>query len=226
MAGPYYIVFAGVNGAGKSTLFKTGQWQHGPITADFPRVNPDEILVESGWDWRDGAAQLRAGKEAVRRIRRHLANRESFNQETTLTGHTIMRNIREARKAGFYIVMFYVGLDDPAIANARIEHRGRIGGHVIDPRIVEKRYQASLANLIDVLDDCAEAYLYDNTSLLRLAARLEYGELAYVDQERWARGWTRGVLESLGYMEISLRTGEPNQPNKLDRRGDSPSVQF
>ncbi len=48
---PWYIVFAGVNGAGKSTFYRSGLWKTGSEPRHLERVNPDEIVVESGGSW-------------------------------------------------------------------------------------------------------------------------------------------------------------------------------
>lgn len=200
--GPYLILFAGVNGAGKSTLFHSGMWQHGPIDASLPRVNPDEILASHGWDWRDEEAQLKAGREALVRLRAHLANRESFNRETTLAGRSAIRDIRRACEAGYFIVLFYVGVEDPEIANRRIAHRTSIGGHSIDPEVVRRRYRSSLDNLLAALDLCDETYLYDNTALLTLVARFEREELAYVNTGNPAITWHKSIIRRFGYVEV------------------------
>ena len=199
---PYYILFAGVNGAGKTTLYRSGLWQHGGINTEMPRVNPDEILVANGWDWRSEADQMKAGRLAVKSIRRHFGQLESFNQETTLTGNSIMRNIRHAREAGYRIVMFYVCVSDPAIANERIERRGSIGGHSIDPQTVTNRYEASLSNLIRITDACDELYLYDNTIRLELEARFKFGELAFFNPAEPHLAWIARILNALGYVDV------------------------
>ena len=201
---PYLILFAGVNGAGKSTLYRSGMWQHGEIDRSFPRVNPDEILVAHGWDWRDSAAQARAGREAVRLIRSYLAADISFNQETTLSGRSIMKNISRARSQGYRIIMFYIGVENPQIANERIAHRASIGGHSIDPAVVRRRFDASCANLLATLELCDETYLYDNTAILKLVARFEFGELAYADLDIPGITWHRKVIEQFGYREIRI----------------------
>jgi len=204
MPRPYYIVFAGVNGAGKSTLYRTGLWQNGSFPDGLSRVNPDEIIVEHGWDWRSKVQQIEAGKEAVRRIKGYLECGESFSQETTLSGRWAARNILRARQCGFHVVLFYIGLDDPAIANARIAHRGSIGGHLVDAATVERRFQSSLANVAGVLDACSEAYLYDNTTALQLIAGFASGELFYLDPLKVDSGWLPDVLAAIGYEEIGL----------------------
>lgn len=212
---PYYILFAGVNGAGKSTLFRSGMWEHGAIDSSLPRVNSDEILAANGWDWRDSSLQARAGREAVRLVRDHIAARETFNQETTLAGRSIMKTIERAREAGFRIIVFYVGVENPEIANERIAHREAIGGHGISPDVVNRRYESSVAHLVDIIELCDEVYLYDNTVLLKLMARFERDELAYVDLWSPQITWHRNVIKRFGYIEIDLSNESPYALGKI-----------
>ena len=104
------ILFAGVNGAGKSTLYHTLY-----KTADMPRVNTDEIVKEFG-DWRNFQDILTAGKIAVKRIDDFLKCGETFNQETTLCGKGILKQIKRAKRLGYYIELHYVGVDSVDIA--------------------------------------------------------------------------------------------------------------
>lgn len=204
---PYYILFAGVNGAGKSTLYRTGLWQHGSTVGSLARVNSDEILVANGWDWSSEADQMKAGRLAVKAIRTHLEKRESFNQETTLTGRAILRTIRNAREVGYRIIMYYVCVSNPSVANERIAHRGEIGGHSIDPDVVERRYDASLANLATIMGACDEAYLYDNTVSLELEARFSFGKLAYFNPSEPHLDWIARTMNALGYLEVGFGAG-------------------
>lgn len=72
-----YSIYAGVNGAGKSTIYDTYKG------SNENRINPDEILVSNGGDWRNIKDQARAGMEAVRRLDYYINNGLPFNQETT-----------------------------------------------------------------------------------------------------------------------------------------------
>ena len=87
-----YILIAGVNGAGKSTLYQTNLNLQG-----IPRVNTDEILREFG-DWKNEKDVLKAGKIAVRKISQYFSEEITFNQETTLCGNSILKNIRMAKQ--------------------------------------------------------------------------------------------------------------------------------
>ena len=92
-----YILFAGVNGAGKTTLYNTSE-----KFKALPRINVDEIVKEYG-SWENLKDVAQAGKKAVSLIRGYLSEGVSFNQETTLCGRTILRNIREARELGYRV---------------------------------------------------------------------------------------------------------------------------
>lgn len=83
-----FTIFAGVNGAGKSTLFAADS------AADLGvRLNTDEIVKSKGWDWKDPRAQIEAGKELLKRQKDCLEKGISFNQETTLSGVSIVKCI-------------------------------------------------------------------------------------------------------------------------------------
>lgn len=80
-----YVIYAGVNGAGKSTLYNTN------AIYNIPRVNSDEILREFG-DWKNAADMMKASKIAVQKTNEYMSKGVSFNQETTLCGHSILKN--------------------------------------------------------------------------------------------------------------------------------------
>ena len=158
MSIPVYTIFAGVNGAGKSTFYRV-------LGRDFGvRVNSDEIIKEKfEHDWRNSATQIAAGKIAVKMIRDCINKRMSFNQETTLAGNYVIRNIEKAKAIGFRISLFYVGLQDVELSISRVSKRQRAGGHGIPEKDLRRRYNHSFDNLKKVLPLCDEAQIYDNS---------------------------------------------------------------
>ena len=66
----------------------------------MPRINMDEIVREFG-SWRVSADISKAGMLAVRKIKEYLENGVTFNQETTLCGNSIIRNIMKAKEKGY-----------------------------------------------------------------------------------------------------------------------------
>ena len=99
-----YILIAGVNGAGKSTLFHVLD-----ELKDMPRVNTDEIVKQFG-DWNNFSDTFKAGKQAVKMINEYFNNGITFNQETTLCGNNILKNIKKAKELGYYVELHYVGV--------------------------------------------------------------------------------------------------------------------
>jgi len=169
-----YTIFAGINGAGKSTLYR-GFYQ--PLAGE-KRINTDEMVARVG-SWQDGALQVKCAREAVRLIRQYLEEGVSFNQETTLTGRTIVNNIQTAKAKGYEIHLYYVGLESVDIALQRIEKRVREGGHGITARDVLRRYGNSFENLGIMLKYCDKIALYDNSGIMKEVAKFSQGNLVY-----------------------------------------------
>ena len=59
---------------------------------DMPRINTDEIVKSFG-DWQNMSDVLKAGKIAVRKIKEYFEQGILFNQDTTLCGASMIRNI-------------------------------------------------------------------------------------------------------------------------------------
>ncbi len=109
-----YVLIAGVNGAGKSTLYQSID-----SFKNMPRVNLDEIVREFG-DWRKASDVMKAGKIAVNKIKEYFDNRVTFNQETTLCGNSIERNIKLAKELGYFIELHYIGVESIEVAKKEL----------------------------------------------------------------------------------------------------------
>jgi predicted ABC-type ATPase len=152
-----YVVFAGVNGAGKSTLYYSN-----PEKYPF-RINSDDILKTSGGDWRNAVHEIAAMRESVRLIKECFRENKSFSQETTLTGKTILNNIKKAKSLGYFIEMHYVSLESADIAVERVNKRVNEGGHGIPEDVIRKRYIESWNNFKNFVAYYDLVVLYDNT---------------------------------------------------------------
>ena len=58
---PLMLIVAGVNGAGKSTLYEV----HSELFSNTERINADEVLRQSGGDWRNPNDNFKAMKEVL-----------------------------------------------------------------------------------------------------------------------------------------------------------------
>jgi predicted ABC-type ATPase len=113
-----YTIFAGVNGAGKTSIYKSIYYNE---NKNEKRINTDEMVALIG-SWKDNNLQMKSAREAVKLIKSYILEKISFNQETTLTGKSIIKNIKMAKGNGFYIVMNYIGVESPEIAKDRVNN--------------------------------------------------------------------------------------------------------
>ena len=122
-----YTLIGGVNGAGKSSL--TGSLRS--ERNDFGIVvDPDKLTIQCGGDEYEG------GKLAVERIERALMDGVNFTQETTLSGGYPKRLCKRAKEAGYYIRLYYVGLDTAEESIRRIRNRVERGGMIFPLRML------------------------------------------------------------------------------------------
>lgn len=171
-----YIIIAGVNGAGKSTLY-----QMYDEFKDMPRINVDELVRDIG-DWKNVRDVFAAGKIAVRNISKYLEAGITFNQETTLCGNSIIRNIMKAKENGYFIELHYVGLESAEIAKERVNYRVERGGHGIPEADIERRYVETFIQLNRILKKCDLVALYDNSVKFRRFAIYKSGMLVSLSQ--------------------------------------------
>ena len=155
-----FYLFAGVNGAGKSTLYNTESLDIN--IKDTVRINTDEIVRKIG-NWKNNSDQIKAAKIAINLRNNCFQCGKSFNEETILTGKTILKNIDKAKEQGYELQLFYVGLNSSDIAKERVKNRVEKGGHNIENDVIEKRYYESLKNLKKIISKFDKVYLYDNS---------------------------------------------------------------
>ena len=155
-----FYLFAGVNGAGKSTLYNTESLDINK--KDTVRINTDEIVRKIG-NWKNDSDQIKAAKIAINLRNNCFQYGKSFNEETTLTGKTILKIIDKVKEQGYELQLFYVGLNSSDIAKERVKNRVEKGGHNIENDVIEKRYYESLKNLKKIISKFDKVYLYDNS---------------------------------------------------------------
>lgn len=172
-----YILIAGVNGAGKSTLFYLLD-----ELKDIPKVNTDEILKEFG-KWYDFGDVAKAGKIAINKVRNNFKEGITFNQETTLCGRSIIRNIKTAKAEGYFVEIHYVGVDSVEIAKERVKARVEKGGHGISESDIERRYTETFNNLNLIMEECDRIVFYDNTVEFRRFAVYDKGKQIMLSDE-------------------------------------------
>ena len=185
-----FYLFAGVNGAGKSTLYNLAMINQN--IKNTIRINTDEIVREIG-DWKNNSDQLKAAKIAINLRNECFLYGKSFNEETTLTGKTILKTIERAKELGYELQLFYVGVSSTEIAKERIKSRVEKGGHHIENDIVEKRYYESLKNLKEILLKFDKVYLYDNSKKYKNIFSFSNNKILFKDNK--SISWAKEAIE-------------------------------
>ncbi|HBJ1648116.1 ATPase [Clostridium botulinum] len=174
-----YTIFAGVNGAGKTSIYKSIYYKQ---NIDEKRINTDEMVARLG-SWQDNNIQIKCAREAVKLIKKYIFEGVSFNQETTLSGKSIISNIKFAKEKGFYVTMNYIGVESVKVAKERVAIRVREGGHGIPDETIERRYLDSLENLSKVVSICNKINIYDNSEMFKLIMVISNGKIIWQDKK-------------------------------------------
>jgi len=174
----YYSIFAGINGAGKTSLYSV-------IKDDSElgyRINIDEIVAKSG-HWKDTLLQIKSARRAIELAEGYIERRVSFHQETTLPGITIVKLIKKAKEAGFFVRLMFVGLDSVETAIERVHKRVEKGGHGIEDDVIRRRFEKMPETLFEILPLCDIAIFFDNTEKFREIAVFEDNVPIDIDEE-------------------------------------------
>ncbi len=94
------------------------------------------------------AADFKAGRLLLGEVRDSIRRKETFALESTLSGKTYVRQIREAKTRGFVIHLHYLWLSSVAIAIARVRERVKKGGHNVPVADIRRRFGRSLQHLV------------------------------------------------------------------------------
>ena len=163
-----YTIIGGVNGVGKSSL-------SGVLSAESTDlgviIDTDRITAETGGD------KVSGGKAAIKRISDCLDKGVNFTQETTLSGVRTLKTIQKARELGYFIRLYYIGVNSADESIKRIKTRVEKGGHNIPSEDVQRRYSKRFEDLAKVLPYCNEVHLFDNENGFVEKAEYRNGEL-------------------------------------------------
>ena len=181
-----YTIIAGINGTGKSSL--TGVLTN--LLTDLGVIIDVDKLAAAN----DGN-NLLAGRIAIQHINDCLRRGICFTQETTLSGHRTAHTARRAKDEGYYIRMYYVGLNSAEESIQRIANRVRNGGHNIAASDVYRRYANRIESLAAILPYCDEVHFYDNHN-----GFVEVGEYrnGNIIPYRNAPQWLLDIADSIG----------------------------
>ena len=157
---PNCYVIAGSNGAGKTT-FATQFLPHYAACVNF--INPD-LIARGLSPFNPDAALARAGRLVLESIQDASTARTDFAFETTLSGRSYARVLRDLRTRRYRIHMFYLWIPGPELALLRIRERVQQGGHNVPAAAVRRRFGRTLRNLFTLYRPLVDTlHCFDNS---------------------------------------------------------------
>jgi predicted ABC-type ATPase len=125
-------------------------------------IDPDAIAKSLNPSY-PREADLSAGRKAVKHIRELIVHKQNFAIETTLSGSFALRHMHIAKENGYWVALYYIGLQDVQMHIDRVASRVEQGGHWIAEADIRWRYGHSLSNLKSALKLSDQVILIDNT---------------------------------------------------------------
>jgi len=156
------IIIAGPNGAGKTTFAR----EFLPNEAACPVFINADLIAAGLAPFEPESAAFKAGRLMLSEIREYARKGESFAFETTLSGRAYARLIPRWQRAGYRVTLFFLKLDSPELAIARVRQRVKAGGHNIPTPVVHRRFAAGLDNLEILYKPLVDEWaVYDNSGV-------------------------------------------------------------
>jgi predicted ABC-type ATPase len=185
---PIVVALAGPNGAGKTTFYYSNLQPAG-----LRLVNADVLARELRMDPYQAARIAGSIREEL------LRQRESFVFETVFSDSVgdKLRFLQNAARAGYTVLLCFIGISSPKISQDRVDMRVMQGGHDVPREKLIARYPRILKNLKAAIRELPNVWVFDNNNLrnpFRLAAVCEQGRL--VQLEKPIPKWLRSILPS------------------------------
>jgi predicted ABC-type ATPase len=176
---PTLYIIAGPNGAGKTTFAR----EFLPHFADCHEFVNADLIAGGLSPFQPERAALQAGKLMLEQIHVLSKRRANFGFETTLSGKTHVHLLRDLKKRGYRIHLFFLWIADVDLALKRIADRVKNGGHTIPENVVRRRFKKGLQNLFSIYHPLLDTWvLFDNsTDTPELIVSDEFGKLTIFD---------------------------------------------
>ncbi len=158
---PVLLVIAGPNGSGKTTVTKRLQQDKWGEGVEF--LNPDDVAQTMFGGWNDKKAIQDAADWVQQRRTELLHECKGIAFETVFSHESKLEFLIDAKNAGYFIRLFFVGTESPEINIRRVKGRVSKGGHDVPIEKIRSRYAKSLANLIPGIEIADRAYVLDNS---------------------------------------------------------------
>ncbi|MGA9671071.1 MAG: zeta toxin family protein [Terracidiphilus sp.] len=154
--GPIVVALAGPNGAGKSTFFEAYLAKTG-----LHFVNADVLALSLEMDPYAAAGLADTLRHQL------VERRESFIFETVFSDPVgdKLEFLKGAERAGYTVVLLFIGIATPQISDERVAMRASSGGHDVPTNKLVERFPRTMKNLKRALAVLPNILVYDHTDL-------------------------------------------------------------
>lgn len=153
-------IIAGPNGAGKTTFALA----YLPCEANCPVFVNADLIAAGISPFGPEAAAIRAGRVMLGEFRHYVRNGRSFAFETTLSGRSLVRMIRQWRAEGYFVKLIFLSLRTPEEAIRRVAKRVSQGGHDVPESVIRRRFHKGLANYRCLYRKCVDHWSHFDNS--------------------------------------------------------------
>ena len=158
---PILHLIAGCNGAGKTTFAR----EFLPREARCLNFLNADLIAQGISPLATEAGAIRAARLLLTEVRELVRRKETFALESTLSGRTYLRLLRDAKQAGYRIHLHYLWLPTVALAIARVRERVKKGGHRVPVADIRRRFHRSRAHFAGDYAPLADFWaVWDNRS--------------------------------------------------------------
>jgi len=159
---PTIYVIAGPNGAGKTTFAS----EFLPNFVDCREFLNADLIAAGLSPFAPESQNVRAGRLLLERIKELGEAKQDFGFETTLSGRSYVRLLKDMQQQGYRVVLFFLWLPSADMAVSRVANRVRQGGHNVPEVDIRRRYVSGQRNLFQLYRPLVNAWwLYDASRL-------------------------------------------------------------
>ncbi len=159
-----YII-AGPNGSGKTTFARMFL----PDYANCPNFVNADLIAQGLAPFEPRSAAIKAGKLVLRQIDEFAAKGVDFAFETTLSGTSYARLIKELKIKGYSVHLFYLWIPSTELAIQRIKDRVAEGGHNVPAEDVRRRFYRGINNFFNIYEPLPDSWMIFDNSMARPA---------------------------------------------------------
>lgn len=153
-------ILAGPNGAGKTTFAN----EFLPIEAECLNFINADLIAQGLSPFQPAKMAVEAGRLMIQHINECIRRNESFAFEATLSGKGYCKKIREWKKQGYEIIIYFLRLPSLEFAIERVKLRVDKGGHDVPERDIRRRFERSWNNFNALYKPLADSWAIFDTS--------------------------------------------------------------